>query len=623
MNRLNIMFGLVFAFMFLISGVYADIIPDKNYVDVTYYIGGSQPQDVVITLSNDKNETVEFSVTKSGTASDFFTFEPTDFVIQNLSSDTLTIMFNIPNTTQPGLYKATINYEYGEIPVFITVQQQTTSECRLIPTITSYIQRIEQDASPYTEKFNIKVSSGCVGGVDITDVFLLDTTQTSEGQKPIRLSGSQSLGFKMPGETATFTVEIDVSGLPTGTYSPYAKIIADYNGNTISTTIDFEITVVGSASPITGEIKPPTYEIPSQVKAGEEFEIKAIDVDPNIDVYLFPEEFLTGVSVEETADRWIWKGYINETGDYTIRITSFYKGGMIGGVYKKDIKVVGVSYSGSSGYLKFDFFPKVEELGDGDTVNILCRDNKTNDIVNCEIYLNGALIQNHSIVVNAGNEYCLSATSPGYSTLDYCFNITPKELKIIVTPEEPVVGDIITIETRDPTTNNPVQSTIIFDGKVFEGSVLVQTEGNHTIEANAQGYTPTKKVIVVKKGIYIMSAPKEIQLNVNQTIVLSGNATWKVAFEDTETHATTIIAEGNNDRVTFLPQNAGIYRIYVNEEQIRVYKIEGLKIPQEWLMVIAGVVFAIVIIFIVKRMSSGRVRRSGYGIPSKPDIVVG
>jgi len=595
------------------------VIPDTNYIDITYTLGQAQPSPITINFHNTENESLTLTLTKSGDSSSFFSLSTSSLSFSTNETKQVSVSFFIPNSTTPGVYTGNINLApsdkvlYDTIPVFITVKSAQVSECRLYPEITSYTTRIQQGAAPFSQRFNVRVGSGCVNGVEITGVYLMDVIQTSEGPKPIRKIGGESLGFKQPGDTAFFNIEFDVSGMDVGTYTPYVKIMGIYNNEPISAEIHFSITVVsGPISPEINITTLPEWDIPSTVKVKETFKITVRNVNPNIQPYIFPNEKLFGEGVDVSGNQWIFRFRANETGSITIKYTTLYRGAQIGKVYEKTITVTGAGVVSGSPYLKFDFFPPVNEIRGRMTVSVLVRDNATNNIVPADIYLNGVKLEENVFTVEAGKTYHLTATHPDYYTLDYEFTVPKPSILIYVTPEKPEVGDIITITTKNSLTNEDIDAVVKWDGSVTPKTFTVQTSGNHTIEATASGFEPAKTWVWVEKALEITYAPEELALNKNATISFSRNTSYEVVYKKEKTGKGSVIKSGSGDTISFTPKEAGYYYIYAKGEMVKMYEVKpGFTLPNvvelvkqhpiETAIVIGGILVIIYLKFFKKQ----------------------
>ena len=435
----------------LSSMVAATITVNPTYASIQYTIGNSQPSKT-LTFTNDRNVSEVVTISKAG---NFINLSTTSITIAANSTMDYTVPLYIPQSTSTGLYADYLNYQYNNsglisIPFMTTITAGSTQigDCKLTPLITNYISTIKTGTSPFTKSFSITVSSACTQSVDIKTPIISGVTETSDGSKPISLTGSLSLGSKDPGSEAKFDVQFDVSGLQSGTYNPTITIPAIYKGEKIQTIIEFQIVVTGSLGPISGQLVAPTYSIPDQVGVGQIFTIQATNVDPNLEPQIFPNMALIGTKVEMKDTTWTWTGTINKTGKYEVSIVSMYNGGPIGGVYSKNVTVTESDATVLTGNMTFEFYPAVTDLQDGQNVSILIRDG-SKIVDNAIFYINGIRTTQQTFIVEGGKKYMLAATHPNYPTIDYTLELSNKELSIMLNPADVETGETATVGAID------------------------------------------------------------------------------------------------------------------------------------------------------------------------------
>lgn len=638
-NGLNLK-RLIFTLFALILAVpvsNAVIIPDKNIIEVSYTIGGTQPQPEVITFYNTENKTVNLSLSVVGDISDWVSLSNTTLQFVNESSQQLVVSFNI-SADSVGVYNGYISLSpaneviYPTIPVYITVSSgQPQEECKLIPELTADYPTIQADTPPFEKKYIVRVGKGCVGGVEITSVYFSGTgiIQTPEGQKPIRLSGAQSLGYKYPGEQAYFNVLYDVSGLPTGTYQATAKVVGNYNGELVSAEIDFSITIVGAASPVNTSFSSlPECTLPSSMEVNTTYKFICNNVNPNIKISIPYSEYFVGVMVEEPGNQFIYTFKPVKPGETEFTAVFTYKNVPIGEPFRQKVTISepGVPALGR-GNLTFVFYPSLDMLVPGDELVVECRDSKTNKIIkDCDLYVDGRLVENKTFVVEGGRTYHLSLDAPGYLTVDKEITVELPSLKIFVTPDNPVVGDMITITVKNSVNNQDVENAEIYwDGVPVEPTFRVQSEGNHTVRVVAEGYKEAEKTVFVEMYPAATFIPKRIYLNRNVTLTLNKNASWYVGYKRSPEQPEQKIAEGKSDRVVFTPTEHGIYTVYLEGSRVARWEIKGfnpfeglgrISVPP-WLLylVVGAVVVVIAVKLIGGRKSSRGFKFGGGGMP--------
>ena len=600
----------------LASLTYGIIIPDKNYVSVDYTMGSPYPQQQ-ITFTNNENTTETINLSLSDEISEMIILSDNSISIGNNSSETVLLNFNFTDVS-PGVYSGKILLSpeekviYSEIPVFITVNKAESSECRLMPEITADYQTIQVGTPAFNKRYNIRVSDACTGGVEITNVYLIGTVQTPDGEKPVRLSGTQSLGFKNPGEQASFNLLFDVSGLEKRTYEVTAKVVGNHDGEQVFADITISVTVTRSAIP--GNVsfsQLPSCTLPSQMNLNTTYSFICNGVMPNINIIPQYNEYFEGLSVEEPADQFVYKIRPLKEGKTTFIAYFSYKNAPIGTPFKQEVNIVsGGVESISRGNLTFRFYPDINNIVPGKMLVVECRDSNTNTIVkDCDLYINGIKNDNKTFIPNAGETYYLSLDAPGYFTSDMELTISQPGLNIYITPDNPLVGDIITITVKDNITNKDVDAKLYLDGNEINDTITLDKSGNFTIRAVKEGYIEGEKTFYVKQPVMIKYAPKEIKKNSNVTISLTENSTWEVIYKDIETNTREEIAKGSGDFISFIPTKSGVYMIYANGNRLYSYELKsGFEFNFGNLKYVLFVIIGIIIVYIIIKFLSGRKR---------------
>jgi len=565
--------------LFLLPQLSLAVTVSPSYWYETWQIGQSNPQKE-FTFYNPTNSSISVSLSAN---KNWIQLSSNSLTLQPNSTASLTVTLT-PSGLSADFYSGTISYSAdtsGEIGIFLTIQPNA-SNCRLIPLITDYITKIQADSPPFTKTFSVMVSRDCSGVINIQRPITLGTVQTTEGEKPISITGSLSLGPKAPGETATFDVEFNVKGMQpqTGNYK-ILVIGIDEQGNKIQTDINFQITILSS-----GEVPPeinittlPSWEIPSSVQSGQTFNIVVRNVNPNLQPYVFPNEELFGEGVEISGNTYTFKFRTNITGKLTIKYTTLYKGAQIGKVYEKVISVTGIGTPQASEEMKFDFFPKPEEWKDGMNVSVLCRDKGNNNIVPCTIYLNGQELKGNVFPVEAGKTYYLSAVNPNYLTLDFNYTVPLPKILLYISPENPEVGDTITVTCKDEFTAETIDCSLNLDGNPIDSTFKALREGNHTLRASFDGYQTAEKTFEVGSAPLITYAPEKLNLNQNATIRISKPTSYTVTYKESPESPSEVIASGTSDKIIFLPQKPGTYYVYLKDTRVKTYEVKGFSLP--------------------------------------------
>lgn len=561
------------------------------------YLG--QVLSKTFTLSNDANSSVTVSLTKTGDKPEWINLSLTSFIIPNQSSATFSATV-APSSASPGVYIQYINFLSKTIPVIITVQSTQSNDCSLTPLITDFMTTVKAGTSPFTKPFSVTVSSQCTP-LDFLLPMTIGTVMTETGEKPIKVSGALSLGRKNPGETANFDVEFDVQQMETGQYSPSLLITArNSTGGKFQTTINFRITVTAGVSPITGNISIPEYIVPSNIKAGEIFQIVAQNINPNLQPEVLPNKDIIAEPVSYESNNWVWKGKTNVTGNIKIQIVTKYKGTQIGGILEKTIGVVGGALIPSSSNITLVLFPSISELADNSNLTAQCKDESSKNIIPCEFYVNGLKLESNYFTVTAGKSYILSAANPSYNTYEINFTIKEKMITLNI-PDEVMTGNIVDLISE------PKDAIFTLDGLLIKSPYTFSQEGNFTLAAIKEGYMTATKTIIVKTPLQMTYSPEsqDFKLGKEQVIEFNKVASWQIVFKGNKGNETTI-ASGTSSEATFLPKKRGIYSVFADGSSFVSYdRSGGFSIPV-WIFWVIGIILAILaVLFVASKLGGG------------------
>ena len=637
------------SFLIIIAVLCAPFISAERAINITptamqlkYVVGQALPVIYKFNITNVGNTTAHIS-------SDFLDIPSPWFSLSTIDSQDLDAGDVIPVELHLNTAPSDSTYTYiavhpptdtnvtpsDFIPINLNVTHPA-SLCRLEPSISSYIKTIKSGTNPFTTRISIRVSNDCCNvEFPAEAVQIQNVITTSDGDKPIALEGAVDLGTKGPGESGYFDIQFDVNGLSPDIYQPQVYVVGyDCKGNKVEALIPFKITVSTTTTPSSAELNPPKYEIPDQVKVGENFDIKVTDLDPRLSPQLFFNKYLIGVGVDDRGtkgDEWVWTGYINTTGDFPVSITSTYRGGNIGPVFTKTIKVVQNVLVGS-GNLSFDICTdrgcglSTNDVRDGENVSILVRDSGSKNIVpGVILYVNGQKNVKQSFTVHSGRKYVMSATHPNYPTLDATIEVQQKEPLVFVqcdnTPCE--IGDKVNVLAKDPIHATPLSNaTITLDGvKVKYLPFTISSVGLHTIGVGVDGYDAVTKDFNVTDRTQLFNPPEQISKGRLINITLSKVANWMVLYAKSEEQnsPTQQFATGSTNSISFKPTKSGIYSLYANGKFLKAYKINGLQISNTTLYIIIGIVGGIFLLFLFpklfKRGGGGRM-----GFPSGGDF---
>lgn len=590
-----------------------------------YSIGETNTLQQNFEFSNSKNNSVLVALDIIGDRPSYFSLSSSSVDIPALSSESVTVLTNVPNNAIEEIVLNNLQWsagvENGEIPLVLKLIDNSNiqQECRINPSITHFIQRITRGTNPFTRTFTVSVSNNCEAPVILNEVIISGTVQTSDGEKPIRLAGALSLGEKNPGEQSQFGVEFDVEGIEIGSYNPTATIVGNYQGNQISTKIQYTIEVLEGVTPITDITTLPEYIIPDSVTAGQTFEIIGRNVNINLQPSILPNEKLIGESVSNDASgNWIWKGKTNDTsGSITIKIATLFKGNQIDRIISKEVDIIGSSSIPGSDVMKFEFFPQLSSLVDGNNVTVTARDTGNNNLIQgWSLFVNG-LASETTFPVEANKNLTLTATHPNYNTLDYIIFINPGFIPISILPSK-------TVNTNTLINFNSTEDGIKYfvNGLELDGSsYLADKKGVFTLKAIKDGFLDTSINFTVQKIITLTNFPPQNEkLKKGDSVILelSEPTEWIVFFQETYKEGETIppaeqIATGSQQVVEFVLNDAGKYHVESDGKILWSYTIENFdfgKLIKDsykklWFWVVA-IVIIVVVFFVVKNANKKR-----------------
>lgn len=579
--------------------------PQSKIVDWT--LGSDTQKTISFNITNPTNQSVNISVTKNGDKTDWLIL-PVVSVIPADSS--ISYEVTVENVDEKGTFIDHLIFGTEEVPVIIVVNEQVQNEsgvCRIYATPDSYTTSILQDSPPTTQRFSIMVGKHCDGGVDLKTPIITGTTQTDEGIKPAYLIGGTNLGFKQPQEEGSFSIQFDVKGLPSGSYIPQILVYGYHNGDKVSVTIPLTVMVRGEATPVEGDYNLPTYSLSStDLTLNKSYTISTNNLNPNFIPTVEPNPYLYGEKVEVSKNTWTYTFKPIKLGNTIIRVYTYYKGAPLGEVFEKEVRVMTGSGFVSGTKLKLEFYPRKITQGN---VNILVRDNKTNNILpNAIIFVNGQKLNGNNITVLAGHTYDIAATKEGYLSVEQVITTPNQTISLSVSKSRCEVGDTIKISTTPSNTMLKLDS-----GESINPSWAPTKAGNYTIVATKNGFQKATTNVIVEPALKVISnIPEKIVLKNKVLISLNKPAEWKVTFTPTKEEIPITYAQsppGGSENITFIPTKKGIYTVLLRNGQIASYDIRGLHIPTSWIWVI---VIIVIIIFLLLRKSGG----SSGGYPS-------
>ena len=620
---------LIFYILFILSSVnivFASIVVSPSSWDTTLMQGQSDSK-VFIFNQTTENTTSSLALTKTGSNSDYLNFSSTTFSVGNGTTASITATIKVPSTAIAGTYLMKMKYDSSEIPIILTVTANTSSSttesisgCRLEPFPDSYSIPFVVGASPLTQQFSVLVSRKCTEEVNIKTPVITGNTQTKNGLRPLNLYGGSKLGFIEPNKEGNFEIQIDGSELPSGTYKPQVLITGIYKGEQLQTKISFTIEVKQGATPLESSALLPTYLFSSSDLAlNNTYTITAQNLNPNFQPFVEQNEFIRGVKVD-TSQGWVYSFQPIKVGTTKLRLSTYFAGAPIGDITEKEVRIAYGSVTNLGSKMCFQFFSPsgktIDTLSSGDSVTVLvratnsggieCSSNDTTVINDADIYKNGVKLSSNSFQVNAGEINTLTASAPGFTSIDKVIVVAFNQVQIFLNPPEAEVGSALTITT------NPTNAIVTINGEAYNGNFTPQEEGAIEILATSEGYKQNLLNVAVTPKLTIVSPeiPTKLKLNSPYFLEYNNNFQWAVTYRESKNATESVFAQANTKTIEFIPDKKGFYKVYERGNIISDYKVGSFlnfSIPSFVWWVLAGVV----VIGIIIRVRSGRRTSSG------------
>lgn len=616
-------FIIVFLFLLVLPSAFSAIIVSPSSWDVSANPGGTTSQ-VFIFSQTSENTTTSLAFTKTGTNSDYLSFNTSTGSISNtngtITNLSLKATITVPASALTGVFLMKIKYDSSEIPVVLTISENETvsvGKCRLEPFPDSYTIPFVAGSPPVTQSFSVLVSKHCTEEVNIKIPVIVGNTQTKDGLRPLNLIGGSNLGFIEPNDEGSFDIQVDSSNLPSGTYKPQILITGIYKGEQISTKIQFTVDVKQGASPLESSFILPTYLFSSsELSLNNTYTITAQNLNPNFQPFVEQNEYIRGVKVD-TSNGWVYSFQPVKIGNTKLKVSTYFSGAPIGDLTEKEIRINYGSATSIGTRMCFQFFTPgnkpLDTLNGGDSVTILVRstnnDNKectSNDtqssiINNPDLFRNGAKLPTNVFTVNPGEITTITASVPGFISID----------KIIDVPLNPVSVSFSS-KNNEVEVNSPVGISLIpSDSEITINGALVTNLANFTfsqdgiynIVASKTGYKQNSFDLSVSQELKIMTTeiPNKIKVNEPYLVELNKPAKWTVQYQEKKNASVFVFKEGFQKSIEFTPDRNGIYKVFLRDSLLKEYKVGGLfgiTIPLRWFWLTIGGV--IIFIFIWK-----------------------
>jgi plastocyanin len=171
------------------------------------------------------------------------------------------------------------------------------------------------------------------------------------------------------------------------------------------------------------------------------------------------------------------------------------------------------------------------------------------------------------------------------------------------------------VTCQDEATREEVDCLLSLDGESISKTFTATEEGNHTIKASLEGYQSAEKVFSILAPPILTYAPEELKLNENTTITFSKKTSYSVIYKKDLASPSETVLSGEGDSLTFTPDRAGYYYIYLKDTRVKTYEVKGglfklpkLGLPGDWRIYVAGGVLLLAVYLLFKKKEVGRKR---------------
>jgi len=450
-------------------------------------------------ISSNFNDTLTVYISKQGIVYNWCTVEPNIIILQPNHTETFYCQFIIPQVS--GTFQGYLiidavdtrnNVVVDGLEIPITINVQTTQPNASVGEVeemfdfltTSYGVSI-QKGHKFVKSFYLRNDMDVRVEVKDFDFVGSGCIMTPEGGKPVRIDAWE-LSYLEPNEETTIDVTID-GNLPTGTYkctlevygltSDKRRVVAD---------LLFTINVIEEPSPM------PTIKFYCTEEAfeGDKVEVVLENIDSTMRIY---HSIPFKGNVERSANKWRFYGSPGK-GTYNVTVLISKAGNflekhcVIKVKEKPKPKIIKIDYTITGGKLK-----------------IIAKDQFTGEVLNADIRVDGNPYTG-PIEVTPGETYLITATYPDYQSASVTVNVPLKKMKVEVTPESPIEGDLILIKCTSGGEEVPCKITV--DGKEYKEPVKL-APGTHTIRATLEKYEPVEYILTVseKPGLKVTQLP--------------------------------------------------------------------------------------------------------------------
>lgn len=593
---------LILVFIFIVPNSLATIFVNPTSFDIDLF--PDEQRKLKLNLTSDSNVSSSLAFSKIGESTDWIILSHSTISIDNSTPFTLEITINVPHDASPRVYVAKIRYDSNEVPLIMDVKKNETEasvqigKCRLDPFPTSYSLPIVIGSPSTTQQFSVLVSRFCEEEVEFKEPLVIGNTQTADGQKPLGVVGASDLGIKEPKDEALFNIQIDVTHLPAGTYTPYVLVSANYKGEKLSERIPFTITVKQGATPLEGVSVLPSYIFSAtDLNLNNSYTITAQNLNPNFQPQVQPSDFFQGDRLD-VSNGWVYYFKPTKIGNFKMIVYTTFQGVPIGKPHEEEIRITASNPAQLGTKMEFQFFTpnnkSLDSLLNGEQFSVLVKDNEQGNVLeDVALYMNGQRVVDdvNTFNVEGGKTYTLTASLAGFNSIDRAFSVANQLVSLTYSPFELEVGRNVSFIT------NPINAQVFVNGVEVPKFYAFPSLGNFELNAIAEGYQENKFTISVTEPLVLVSEiPTKVKLGDTVQIEFNKPLDWTVNFREENSSIVTPYDSGSGEKfISFTPELKGIYEVYARGNNIVIYDLTGFTFSGKILMWV-GITLAVLIL---------------------------
>ena len=611
-NPLLILAGLVFVAVIL--SVQAGALSVER--GGIYYASPGSTIGIPTNFTAGSNENVSLDFSVGGANASWVVLAADHKEVRDGEKFMLDALITIPTSAEQGVASFKINYHgtskqgnstssiNGSETYLVVIQAGqsggSASECAIVNYPDSYGRTVTQGVTK-TKQVTTYVSTKCNGPVTIQSVSLSgDIVTGPEGhEKPLEVAESNT-GPVMPGQSVSTPIAINTKGLATGSYDAVLTVAArSSDGRLLAATTHFTIDVTATQSAMPANMSAMAADIfvtfPSNLVVGSSYQVIVNHVPAGADIVVEPNDMLEGEEVSTTGDSWVWTFKPVKSGRTKIRLWLSFKGAPIGKVKEGDVRVGTATQAMSGVKIRIKYYPDKPLITPGKVVRILALDANTSAVIeDASIFIDGQKV-NGPVIFNDSLSHDIIVQANGYEPATDTIIPVLRKIHLLFTPEEPEAGEPVMISS------GVANATITVDGDLYTENESF-TVGNHTVKAYASGFEDYSGVFHVKSALKVVHAPEKLEKGVEETILLSRPAHWQVIYQQTPQSLPSVLAEGGNTTIRFVPTGVGSYSMEAEGKQLWSMRLEK-KLISKWVWI--SIVIAAISVFLLYILLSG------------------